>query len=84
MRKDVAESIRVLRHIVDHNPKAYLDFYGFGYSDQLEKDLHALIKELSLTSMSFQRIRYKYSRSLSRCNRDNLYVSVRGLWYGDP
>lgn len=37
VKKDVAESIRVLRHIVDHNPNAYLDFYGFGYSDQLEK-----------------------------------------------
>jgi len=49
VKKDVAESIRVLRHIVDHNPNAYLDFYGFGYGDQLEKDLHALIKELSLT-----------------------------------
>ncbi|WP_312068360.1 glycosyltransferase, partial [Exiguobacterium sp.] len=49
VKKDVAESIRVLRHIVDHNPNAYLDFYGFGYSDQLEKELHILIKELSLT-----------------------------------
>ena len=49
IKKDVAASIRVMRKIVDQHPNAFLDFYGFGYSDQLEKDLHALIKELSLT-----------------------------------
>ncbi|WP_449403013.1 glycosyltransferase [Exiguobacterium artemiae] len=49
IKKDVAESIRAMRKIVDYNPNAFLDFYGFGYNDQLEKDLLALIKELSLT-----------------------------------
>lgn len=44
-----------MRKIVDHHPNAFLDFYGFGYNDQLEKDLHALIKELSLT----KHIRFK-------------------------
>ncbi|WP_214722370.1 glycosyltransferase [Exiguobacterium sp. s192] len=50
IKKDVAESVRAMRHIVDQNPEAFLDFYGFGYNDQLEKDLHALIEELSLTN----------------------------------
>ncbi|OIN66001.1 hypothetical protein BLD48_12905 [Exiguobacterium sp. KRL4] len=49
VKKDVAESIRVMRQIVDRNPHAFLDFYGFGYNDPLEKELHALIKELKLT-----------------------------------
>lgn len=49
IKKDVAESVRAMRLIVDHNPNAFLDFYGFGYNDQLEKDLLALIKELALT-----------------------------------
>lgn len=49
VKKDVAESVRAMRRIVDHNPNAFLDFYGFGYNDQLEKDLLALIKELALT-----------------------------------
>lgn len=55
VKKDVAASVRVMRKIVDHHPNAFLDFYGFGYNDQLEKDLHALIKELSLT----KHIRFK-------------------------
>ncbi|NMR31263.1 glycosyltransferase [Crystallibacter degradans] len=47
-KKRVDEAIRVFRKVLDGNPDAILEVYGFGYKDKEERKIHQLIAELSL------------------------------------
>jgi poly(glycerol-phosphate) alpha-glucosyltransferase len=48
-KKRVDEAIRAFRLVVDRNPQARLEIYGFGYGDPLEKQIHELVGQLSLS-----------------------------------
>jgi poly(glycerol-phosphate) alpha-glucosyltransferase len=47
-KKRVDEAVRAMRHVVDARPTARLDVYGFGYGDDYERDVHELVRSLSL------------------------------------
>ncbi|HEX2245980.1 MAG TPA: glycosyltransferase, partial [Arthrobacter sp.] len=47
-KKRVDEAIRVFRKVLDGNPDAILEVYGFGYGDKEELKIHHLIDDLSL------------------------------------
>ncbi|SDR09790.1 poly(glycerol-phosphate) alpha-glucosyltransferase [Arthrobacter crystallopoietes] len=47
-KKRVDEAIRVFRKVVDGNPDAVLEVFGFGYKDKEELKVHQLVADLSL------------------------------------
>jgi poly(glycerol-phosphate) alpha-glucosyltransferase len=47
-KKRVDEAIQAFRLVVDGRPDARLEIYGFGYGDQLEATITALVDELDL------------------------------------
>jgi poly(glycerol-phosphate) alpha-glucosyltransferase len=47
-KKRVDEAIEVFRLVVDGNPRARLEVYGFGYGDELEARVMALVQERGL------------------------------------
>jgi poly(glycerol-phosphate) alpha-glucosyltransferase len=48
-KKRVDEAIEVFALVVEGNPRARLDIYGFGYGDELEARVMALVKERGLS-----------------------------------
>jgi poly(glycerol-phosphate) alpha-glucosyltransferase len=54
-KKRVDEALQAFRLVVDQNPKARLEVYGFGYGDELEDRIMALVGELGLArSVTFK------------------------------
>jgi poly(glycerol-phosphate) alpha-glucosyltransferase len=47
-KKRVDEALRVFRLVLDEIPSARLEVYGFGYGDELEARVMALVEELQL------------------------------------
>jgi poly(glycerol-phosphate) alpha-glucosyltransferase len=47
-KKRIDEAIRVFRKVLDGNPDAILEVYGFSYKDKEELKIHQLIADLSL------------------------------------
>ena len=47
-KKRVDEAIRVFRKVLDGNPDAVLEIFGFGYNDDEEQRIHRLIAELKV------------------------------------
>lgn len=53
-KKRVDEAIRTFRKVLDGNPEAYLEIFGFGYGDTEEAKVVSLIDELDLN----QKVRF--------------------------
>ena len=53
-KKRVDQAIEIMKIISDKDPELYLDFYGFGYNDQLEEDMYAKVEEYGLNNFNFK------------------------------
>ncbi|PAV06305.1 glycosyltransferase [Methanobacterium bryantii] len=53
-KKRVDLAIEIMKIISNKDPKLYLDFYGFGYKDELEEEIYSKVKDYSLKNFNFK------------------------------
>jgi len=53
-KKRVDLAIEIMKIISDKDSELYLDFYGFGYNDELEERVYSKVKESGLKNFNFK------------------------------
>lgn len=53
-KKRVDLAIEIMKIISKKDPDLYLDFYGFGYRDELEKEVYSLVEKYNLKNFNFK------------------------------
>ena len=53
-KKRVDLAVEIMKIIADRDPELYLDFYGFGYKDELEEEIHSKVKDYGLKNFNFK------------------------------
>ncbi|PKL66262.1 MAG: hypothetical protein CVV28_11730 [Methanobacteriales archaeon HGW-Methanobacteriales-1] len=65
-KKRVDMAIEIMKIISDKDPDLYLDFYGFGYNDQLEEDVYAKVEEYGLKNFNFKGFTYNVNQEIQK------------------
>lgn len=53
-KKRVDLAVEIMKIISDRDPELYLDFYGFGYKDELEEEIYSKVEEYGLKNFNFK------------------------------
>lgn len=53
-KKRVDLAVEIMKIISNKDQELYLDFYGFGYKDELEKEIYSKVKDYGLENFNFK------------------------------
>ena len=53
-KKRVDLAVEIMKIISNRDPELYLDFYGFGYKDEVEEEIYSKVKDYGLKNFNFK------------------------------
>ena len=53
-KKRVDLAVEIMKIISNRDPELYLDFYGFGYKDEVEEEIYSKVKSYGLKNFNFK------------------------------